>query len=75
MTKFKVGDKVRFKNRNPDTVLEVTAVYENGIVMLKGVEKESWVGACATTAIEMDKPRPKPKQRKLKRMKPEDYWP
>ena len=74
MAKFKVGDRVRFKNRNPSMVLEITAVYDKDmdVIMLRGVEGGNWVGASSSKGIVRIA---KSKRKRAKRKKPEDYWP
>ena len=69
---IKVGSRVRFKSHDPDMVLKVTAVYEKlNVVMLEAVEGGRWVGGTRLTAIE----KVEPKRKKVRRKKPEDYWP
>jgi len=78
--KFKIGDRVTFKNHKPDDpeLLKVVAVYESrNVVMLKGIDKP-WKGGTGIDSIEKanpEKSKPKPKKRRKKREKLEDYWP
>lgn len=76
---FKVGDKVRFKNRNPDIPLEITEIY-NTIAIVRGVERLGYVSGCALEGLEaLEKGKGKLKQKtltkKVARKKPEDFWP
>lgn len=73
---FKVGDKVRFKNRNPDIPLEITEIH-NTIAIVRGVERLGYVSGCSLEALEKDKGRLEQKTftKKVARKKPEDFWP
>jgi len=78
MIKFKVGDRVAFKKRGPDDpeLLKIVAIYESrNVVMLKGIDKP-WKGGTGIDSIKEANPRKsRPKKRRSKREKPEDYWP
>ena len=76
--KFKIGDRVTFKNHKRDDpeLLKVVAIYESrNIVMLKGIDKP-WKGGAGIDSIKEASPKKsKPKKIRKKREKLEDYWP